>query len=913
MVVEKRKLDEGEDEKAKEVEPVKKKSSGESEVEPTEAPATDEATGKDATGVKRDANGSGFGGSSLKSNPFFNMFKKGSKDDDWDEWEEEDKKAGPNPPQKPPTTLEKKDTMTMDSPHKVLTSKTAELALNAPKTQPTGEGPVTPPQASTFIPSHGHATPNIFSVDTPSKNIFGGAFAGRDSGIHSSGLSENAKINKAFNMGSTTKASTFGSSFGSSSGFSFASAKAVGSFSDLLSTPSKKTITATEEAEKEDEEEVASEEEVKIGATVVSDATAVEIMRTEGILKLILNVRVIPQMPCSILQEKFVTFASFEDSSTSLTKFLLKVNNGFPRRYLEVGVCYDFIGKWTGILAMIVVFQPLAVVFAFCYYKIIVTDPGSPNSDLLDEAGKSESLTSLDRGEMENDVSLLGERDPPGEADTWGSSVEMKRNGGRRFCRKCHNYKPDRTHHCSTCNRCILKMIDLLFDINWIMLVILSGVFSLCLLAFTAMHTSLLLANKTTIESLEPTKRLRSNGIDDMLNTSSLSTERRLDGPEQHIVRGVNVYDFGNYRNWVQVMGPDWRLWFFPVPTTMSRISFRAGRTLCKNKARRSVSDEQNKFDISRNMELPRIRPHSSMQKQIQVMASAAARLWLAKSAEYISLDNLTEVHHYSGHDVTDSATPTKIDSACKLTRFDQDTIEFNSVEKFGADTFTKAGLRICQDLLREADNRNPDFFQLKGLLSDFRGYGELEVIENQLRVILKHFKNATKKKSPLSAAQESFKAFGTAWVATSENLAALGVLNESHFPSVRTTMAVALALGNQINQRFEEKISQWPEKLWSVWTGDEFEGDRKKKSVEEDEGKKKKDAKKGEVDAEEDYKKKKKRPKRAVKDANAPPWDFEEALLALKADRKQIGGAEFDIAAWSEGPREKSETPSFP
>lgn len=27
-----------------------------------------------------------------------------------------------------------------------------------------------------------------------------------------------------------------------------------------------------------------------------------------------------------------------------------------------------------------------------------------------------------------------------------------------RFCRKCQTFKPPRTHHCSACNRCIMKM-----------------------------------------------------------------------------------------------------------------------------------------------------------------------------------------------------------------------------------------------------------------------------------------------------------------------------------------------------------------------------------------------------------------------------------------------------------------------
>mmetsp|Transcript_130412 Transcript_130412/g.260179 ORF Transcript_130412/g.260179 Transcript_130412/m.260179 type:complete len:356 (+) Transcript_130412:54-1121(+) len=39
-----------------------------------------------------------------------------------------------------------------------------------------------------------------------------------------------------------------------------------------------------------------------------------------------------------------------------------------------------------------------------------------------------------------------------------GSFHETKRNGGYRSCKWCMKYKPDRTHHCRVCKRCILKM-----------------------------------------------------------------------------------------------------------------------------------------------------------------------------------------------------------------------------------------------------------------------------------------------------------------------------------------------------------------------------------------------------------------------------------------------------------------------
>lgn len=37
-------------------------------------------------------------------------------------------------------------------------------------------------------------------------------------------------------------------------------------------------------------------------------------------------------------------------------------------------------------------------------------------------------------------------------------SLEKKKFGGVRMCTWCFKTKPDRCHHCSQCNRCVLKM-----------------------------------------------------------------------------------------------------------------------------------------------------------------------------------------------------------------------------------------------------------------------------------------------------------------------------------------------------------------------------------------------------------------------------------------------------------------------
>src|SRR5271170_2726302 len=38
------------------------------------------------------------------------------------------------------------------------------------------------------------------------------------------------------------------------------------------------------------------------------------------------------------------------------------------------------------------------------------------------------------------------------------SNLTVKNDGRARYCQKCNYMKPDRTHHCSICKRCILKM-----------------------------------------------------------------------------------------------------------------------------------------------------------------------------------------------------------------------------------------------------------------------------------------------------------------------------------------------------------------------------------------------------------------------------------------------------------------------
>ena len=40
----------------------------------------------------------------------------------------------------------------------------------------------------------------------------------------------------------------------------------------------------------------------------------------------------------------------------------------------------------------------------------------------------------------------------------WGFFLDDQEQKKRRYCLICHIFKPERCHHCSTCNRCVLNM-----------------------------------------------------------------------------------------------------------------------------------------------------------------------------------------------------------------------------------------------------------------------------------------------------------------------------------------------------------------------------------------------------------------------------------------------------------------------
>jgi palmitoyltransferase len=234
------------------------------------------------------------------------------------------------------------------------------------------------------------------------------------------------------------------------------------------------------------------------------------------------------------------------------------------------------------------------------------------------------------------------------------ANIWVKSSGESRWCNKCDAPKPDRSHHCSTCKRCVLRMdhhcpwlanrcvglrnhkafflfisYTALFcvyccqetarallryveyeqngfessPITWAVVLFLGFIFGASLVPFAGYHAWLICKNRTTIESMEGSGRIRLRvkrdaarpRVEDRLRSAMrTSTDAPPPAPargaggggagvwrsDEHLTRNerralkkaskLNVYDVGARSNWRQVMGDVWYLWFVPVGEPLS-------------------------------------------------------------------------------------------------------------------------------------------------------------------------------------------------------------------------------------------------------------------------------------------------------------------------------------------------------
>jgi palmitoyltransferase ZDHHC2/15/20 len=196
--------------------------------------------------------------------------------------------------------------------------------------------------------------------------------------------------------------------------------------------------------------------------------------------------------------------------------------------------------KPTSILAII-----LYLLLNTCYTVAVFIDPGSP--------------TKKQRTANNPQYSSLPTVEPASHVPSNIRTITTSSTGTPRFCKKCQTPKPDRTHHCSTCRRCVLKMdhhcpwlatcvglhnykafvlfliyvslfcwvcfgstgwwvwteifqqnqyLEDFAPVNIILLAVISSIIGLVLTGFTAWHLYLCARGQTTIECLEKTRYL---------------------------------------------------------------------------------------------------------------------------------------------------------------------------------------------------------------------------------------------------------------------------------------------------------------------------------------------------------------------------------------------------------------------
>ncbi|CCH62308.1 hypothetical protein TBLA_0H00150 [Henningerozyma blattae CBS 6284] len=279
----------------------------------------------------------------------------------------------------------------------------------------------------------------------------------------------------------------------------------------------------------------------------------------------------------------------------------LSVTTVFPKLFTTFLYLWSFFTaiyqiKWINYTFMITMLWSLYLIGYYAYVQAFMVGPGSP-SDFPELR-----VNSIEAAEA-------GTEFPPEYLSQ--KSITLKHDGRARVCRTCLVWKPDRCHHCSSCDRCILKMdhhcpwfaecigfknhkyfinfliynslyatfvclisskelwnwfsqekyVTELINIHLLLLFIVSLITSVSMTLFTAYSIYQVLINRTTIE-LYAYRRYKEELeiLQDTTTTYNSQSNRPL--PTD------NVFDLGSYKlNWCETMGTTWKEWLLPVQT----------------------------------------------------------------------------------------------------------------------------------------------------------------------------------------------------------------------------------------------------------------------------------------------------------------------------------------------------------
>uniref|UniRef100_A0A3B3QVU6 Palmitoyltransferase n=1 Tax=Paramormyrops kingsleyae TaxID=1676925 RepID=A0A3B3QVU6_9TELE len=123
-----------------------------------------------------------------------------------------------------------------------------------------------------------------------------------------------------------------------------------------------------------------------------------------------------------------------------------------PVAFITMVVCWSYYAYVVELCVFIylTVFHFSFFMFVWSYWKTIFTRPSSPTKEFSLSKVDKEQYERAERPETQQEILKRAARELPIYTRT-GS-------GGIRYCDRCQVIKPDRCHHCSACDMCVLKM-----------------------------------------------------------------------------------------------------------------------------------------------------------------------------------------------------------------------------------------------------------------------------------------------------------------------------------------------------------------------------------------------------------------------------------------------------------------------
>ncbi|XP_039601375.1 palmitoyltransferase ZDHHC20-B isoform X3 [Polypterus senegalus] len=101
-------------------------------------------------------------------------------------------------------------------------------------------------------------------------------------------------------------------------------------------------------------------------------------------------------------------------------------------------------------IVYLVIFHLSFVMFVWSYWKAIFSNPANPSKDFCLPKADKEQFEREERPELQQEILRRVAKDLPLSTRTGTGAI--------RYCDRCQVIKPDRCHHCSACDMCVLKM-----------------------------------------------------------------------------------------------------------------------------------------------------------------------------------------------------------------------------------------------------------------------------------------------------------------------------------------------------------------------------------------------------------------------------------------------------------------------